>query len=206
MTASKKKATYEDYYKAKLETGLLYQDFVIEQAYFAAGLVIVQYASKAYQLAVGESRIVEIKNDEKFAISRRLWIETAEKATQRSGPYAPSGIYREGNWWLYAIGDYDIIFFFSRNMLQKLDKAQRNNKDRYTHLENNTHTSCGFLLPEKDAMDYADLILAPKASCKVVKVVGDLTKMARELHDVVKTDPKQRLFTFDEKQSDQEAF
>ncbi len=192
-----KKSNYDDYYKAKLESGMRYQDFVVDAAY-QAGFVIVQYGSKAYQMSVGESRTgVEIKNDEKFASTGNLWVETAEKATQRDGPYVPAGIYSSGDWWLYVMGDYDTIFFFPRNMLQRLDKAQKNNHDLYRHLDNNTGTSQGFLFPEKDAHVYAALILTPKASVKVAKMVGDLNRLGRELHEIVKADPAQRSL-FDE--------
>jgi hypothetical protein len=89
---------YAAYYRARLEIALIHQDFVVDLAH-KAGLVIQQYASKAYQLGVGETLTgVEIKHDEQFARTGNLWIETAENATQRDGPYAASGIYREGEW------------------------------------------------------------------------------------------------------------
>ena len=39
---------YQQYRKTKIESGLLYQDFVVDVAWQTIGLAIVQYASKAY--------------------------------------------------------------------------------------------------------------------------------------------------------------
>ena len=46
---------YEEYYKNRLESALLYQDFVVDYAHNILNLTIAQYASKAYQQSVGES-------------------------------------------------------------------------------------------------------------------------------------------------------
>jgi hypothetical protein len=89
---------YEEYYKAKLESGLLYQDFVVDQAATSLGFVIATYGSRAYQAAIGESHTgVDIKHDEKLADTGNLWIEVGEKARQRKGTYVPSGIRRSDN-------------------------------------------------------------------------------------------------------------
>ena len=179
--------TYAEYYKAKLESGLLYQDFVVDAAWHLLGLAIVQYSSKAYQQSVGESRTgVEIKHDEKFSETGNLWIEIEEKASQRPGPYVQSGIYRVDNCWLYVIGNYDIIFFFSKRWLQQLHKS-----DRYRTIENNTKTLRGFLFCEKDAKRYGVVILEPNAETKVAKLTFDLAKAGKELHQMLLEKPGQ---------------
>lgn len=177
-------AAYAEYRKTKLESGKLYQDFVVDAAWNLLGLAIVQYASEIYQRTVGESRTgAEIKHDEQFAKTGNLWIELAEKAYPRDGPYVPSGIYRTDNTWLYVIGDYDTIFIFAKTLLRALHQS-----GRWQVIENKTHTSEGFLLRAADAEKYAAMILRPKASGAVKKVVGDLAALGRLLHEAAKRD------------------
>ena len=172
---------YEAYRKTQMEDGLLFQDFVVDLAW-QAGLVIAQYASKTYQFTIGESRSgVEIKHDKRRKKTGNLYIEVAEKARPRPGPYAPSGIMREGHW-LYAIGDYDIVYFFPNNLLRALYKATNGNGQPRYRRPPESPTSQGFLIPELDGVKYAALLLRPNASGKVDKVVGDLEKLAAELH------------------------
>jgi len=98
--------TYDQYRQAQIADGELYQDFIVDVLFEHLGLAVVQYTSKAYQYAVGESRTgVEIKHDKRYADTGNLYIETAEKAMPRPGPYVPSGIWRTDNAWLYVIGD-----------------------------------------------------------------------------------------------------
>jgi hypothetical protein len=184
---------YEKYYAAKLEGALIFQDFVIDAAWTILGLAIVQYGSKAYQQAIGESRTgVEIKFDQKFGQTGNLWIEIAERAHPRNGAYAPSGIYRTDNTWLYCIGDYDTIFFFAKNLLRGLHRS-----GRWPVCENQTATSEGFLLRKPDAEKFADVILRPKAKKKIERVVGDLADLGRRLHEIAKANPAQgSLFNF----------
>jgi len=180
-------AEYERYYKAKLEGALLYQDFVVDCAWNLLGLAIVQYASKTYQQSVGESRTgVEIKHDEQFAKTGNLWIEVAEKARPREGDYATSGIYRQDNAWLYVIGDYDTLFFFSKRLLVALHKS-----GKFNVIENRTKTSRGFLLSHVEGERYASILLHPKAAQKIAKIAADIEHLGRELHALVRRDERQ---------------
>lgn len=180
---------YEAYRRTQIEDGKLFQDFVVDVAW-QAGLAIAQYASKTYQLAVGESRGgIEIKHDKRYRDTGNLCIETAEKARPRPGSYALSGIMREDHW-LYAIGNYDIVFFFASNLLRALYQSP-GNKDGFRYRRYETPTSQGFLLPKRDAAKYAALILTPNAAGKVDQTVVDLEQLAKELHDAVNADPKQ---------------
>ncbi len=177
----RKAQKYEEYRKAQLEDGQLYQDFVVDLAY-QAGLVIVQYASKAYQLNIGESRTgVEIKHDKRRKKTGNLYIEVAEKARPRLGPYVPAGIMREGHW-LYAIGDYDKVWFFANGLLRALYVATNGNSLPKYRRPQDSPTSQGWLLPEVDADRYAALILTPNAEGKVANLVTDLAELARRLH------------------------
>jgi hypothetical protein len=180
-------SVYADYYKAKLDGAKLYQDFVIDAAWNLLGLAIVQYSSELYQRTVGESRTgVEIKHDEQFGRTGNLWIELAEKARPRDGPYVPAGIYRQDNTWLYVIGDYDAIFFFAKTLLRALHQS-----GRWQVIENKTRTSEGFLLKSCDAEKYAAAILRPNAADAVKKVVGNLAALGRLLHESAKRDINQ---------------
>lgn len=173
---------YEKYRTAKIESGKVYQDFVVDACWNLLGLAIVQYSSATYQRTVGESKTgAEIKHDEKFAGSGNLWIEIEEKARPRPGPYAPAGIYRNDNTWLYIIGNYDHVFIFQKTLLQIL---HRSGKCRV--IENNTKTSRGFLLPDSNANKWAAAVLHPNASERISKVIGDMSKLGRELHEATK--------------------
>ena len=180
-------SAYPEYYQAKLKGAKLYQDFVVDAAWNLLGLAIVQYSSETYQRIVGESRTgVEIKHDERFGKTGNLWIEVAEKAFPRDGPYVPSGIYRQDNTWLYCIGDYNTIFFFAKTLLRALHAS-----GRWSIMENNTYTSEGFLLAAGDAEKYAAVILRPNAAEAVSKVVGDLAAIGRVLHEATKRNKDQ---------------
>lgn len=181
--------SYEDYRRTQIEDGRLYQDFVVDVAW-KAGLVFAQYSSRAYQIAVGESRGgIEIKHDKRFKETGNLCIETAEKARPRPGPYATSGIYRDDHW-LYAIGDYDIIFLFPSKFLRALHTAP-GNVDGLRYRRYQTDTSQGFLIPEADARKYAAKILQPNASGTVDQLTNDLEALARELYALANATPSQ---------------
>jgi len=120
-------------------------------------------------------------------IPPREWIELAEKAVPRPGNYALAGVNRDDNAWLYVIGNYDIVFGFSKSLLQALAAS-----GKYPHKENTTKTSVGFLLPEDHAQKYAAFILAPKAEQRIEKAVKDLHELGRQLHSCVLENPAQR--------------
>jgi hypothetical protein len=146
---------YTDYYKKKLNQGLEYQDF-ISDIFYENGIIIVAYSSKCYQNERGENRIgIEIKNDAQFEKTGNIYIEIAEKSNPKNESYVMSGIYRNDNSWLYAIGNYKIIFIFGKETLKILHKLSR-------YKEVKTPTSKGFLIPNKDAKKYALKIIEIK--------------------------------------------
>ena len=185
---------YSKYYRQQLQNGQLFQDFVVDFCWTHLGLAVVQYNSKVYQQAVGESRTgVEIKFDMKFKNTRNLWIEVAEKARPRPGAYAESGINRSDNTWLYCIGDYDKFYIFAKVFLVALAQS-----GRYRILENGTKTSEGYLLPEKDADKYAAAVLTPNAASKVTSAIHDAAQLGAVLYALAK-EPSQQLSLFDQK-------
>jgi hypothetical protein len=152
---------YREYYAERLGKGLEFQDFVTSLL-FESGIAVVQYASRRYQFERGEnSGGIEIKFDEKFAMTRNLYIECAEKSHPGNLQYIRSGIYRQDLSWLYAIGDYRAIYLFVTQHLRWLHQRQR-------FEERQTPTSRGFLLPESVARKYAARILRPAANDKEV--------------------------------------
>lgn len=179
--------SYDAYRQNKIESGLLYQDFIVDLLFQTLGLPVVQYASRLYQAQVGESRTgVEIKHDEKYQKTGNLWIEVAEKAKPRPGDYAASGIDRDDNTWLYVIGDYDTVFGFPKKWLMGLRDS-----GRYELRENGTKTSIGFLLPGQIAMKLAAFILRPNAECKIAKAIKDLHDLGHQLHSEARSNPAQ---------------
>jgi hypothetical protein len=190
--------SYGAYRQNKIESGLVYQDFVVDLLLQTIGLAVVTYSSKFYQRSVGESRTgVEIKHDEIYARSGRLWIELAEKAEPRPGPYVPSGIYRDDNTWLYVIGNYDIVFIFGKAPLRALFET-----GRYPRVENQLKTSEGFFLPDAMAKKLALYILTPKAEQKVAKAVRNLQTLGRILHRMA-TGQVAQASLFDEPREDE---
>ena len=138
-----------DYYKAKLASGLYYQDFVIEKLY-EIGLPLISYSSKEFQIMIGENKAgVEIKNDTKYSETGNLYIEVAEKSDPKNSEFIPSGIYRNDNTWLYCIGDFKKIFILSKKQLIILHQ-----KNKYKTFDIKMGTSRGYLLPCIDVENY----------------------------------------------------
>lgn len=193
---------YEKYREKQIENGLLYQDFVVDIA-STQGLIIQQYASKAYQISIGESRTgIEIKLDNIYAESNNLFIEIAEKARPRPGSFVPSGIYANEKTWLYWIGNYDIAFIFLKKFLISLHKAER-----YQEIEIKLGTSRGFLIPDADARKYAEVweIYKGEEIRKIVERIEKaeaLKETGKELHRLALENPAQlSLFTTNQSRS-----
>ena len=135
----------DGYYEKKLEEGLVFQD-VVTAALYRRGIVVVGYASRRFQVERGENMLgAEIKRDGNFRQTGNLYLETAEKAHPNNPAYAPSGIMRGDNSWLYVIGDEKTIYVFSTKYLRMLDGRYR---------EVTTATSIGRLMPVAEADKY----------------------------------------------------
>ncbi len=131
-------------YKEKLEQGLYYQDFVMEQ-FYKIGIPLISYSSKEYQNMIGENKAgIEIKNDTLFPKTGNLYIEIAEKSKADNKNFVKSGIFRNDNTWLYVIGNMERIFIFSKKQLQFFYE-----KKKFKEVEN--LTSKGYLIPVKEA-------------------------------------------------------
>jgi hypothetical protein len=147
---------YQRYYAEKLEKGLEFEDFV-SSLFFETGIAFVRYASRRYQFEHGENSAgIEIKFDDRFEETGNLYIETAEKSRPSNHHFIPSGIYRLDNGWLYAIGNYKIVYVFLTRHLRWLHE-----KGHFP--EKQIPTSKGFLLSEMMAKRYAARILYPNS-------------------------------------------
>lgn len=149
-----------DYYKAQLEDAAQYQDFIADQLRKSDPCIIIQaYSSRRYQYDNGESACgIEIKHDKKYAETKRLYIETAEKSNGDIAEFTPSGIFRRDNTWLYLIGDYEVAFLFSKHQLQKIYASKESWKQRgifetQAKDPNGKVTSKGFCYPAQKAIE-----------------------------------------------------
>jgi len=137
-----------EYYKEMLEKGLEYQDFVMERLIEELGISLTQYSSKKFQYNVGENKQgIELKFDDRYKKTGNLYIETAEKSNANNTRFISSGIYRNDNTWLYLIGNYEIIFIFSKKYLVYIHE-----KKIFREIE--IPTSQGFLLDSVGADKY----------------------------------------------------
>lgn len=140
--------SYKTYYQTQLEEAHKFQDYCANLFITQLGVAITNYQSKHYQFNKGENvQGIEIKLDKKFRSTGNIYIEVAEKSNPANHEYVTSGIYRLDNSWLYAIGDYDTIYIFSKKHLQLM-----NEKGSYKIVQ--TQTSKGFLLPVHEADKY----------------------------------------------------
>ena len=155
MDGNAMEINYNDYREDKSEKAKEYQDFVCKYLAQNYGLVISIYTSGKYQKGIGESvQGFEIKYDMKRLETGNIYIELGEKAKPRSGDYFPSGINANDNSWLYCIGDYDILYIFSKKQL----KTIHDKKLYLAYVANNsTMTSEGFLLDKDRAEKYCIL-------------------------------------------------
>lgn len=135
------------------QSGLEFQDFVVDLLREQVGIVITNYQSQRFQFGVGENKQgIEIKLDRDILRTNNVSIEIAEKARADNPNYVPSGIYRNDNSWLYIQGNYDIVFIFSKNILRLLHKSRR-------YKINILPTLKSFLLPVDEARSYAAKVL-----------------------------------------------
>lgn len=148
------------------QSGLEFQDFVVDLLREQLGIVITNYQSQRFQFGVGENKQgIEIKLDRDILRTKSpsVSIEIAEKAKASNPYYVPSGIYRNDNSWLYIQGNWDIVFIFSKNILRLLRQSKHYKIDTLPTLKR-------FLLPVDDARKYA---------AKVLELNTDATKLKR---------------------------
>jgi hypothetical protein len=135
------------------QSGLEFQDLVVDLLREELGIVITNYQSRRFQFGVGENKQgIEIKLDRDILRTNNVSIEIAEKARAANPDYAPSGIYRNDNSWLYIQGNWDIVFIFAKSILRLLHRSGR-------YRTNILPTLKSFLLPVDEARKYAARVL-----------------------------------------------
>lgn len=145
----------EMYFASAIERGFDYQDFVAEQLY-RVGIVLVNFQGRPAQGDRGENLLgLEIKFDDVFATTGKLWIEVEEKRNASQTLWARSGIYRDDPSWLYGIGNRREFFIFGKRQLQR-----ECGSGTWIIRENKTATSRGFLLPRSRAIELAEKMIA----------------------------------------------
>lgn len=145
------KFDYSANYTTQLEGAQEFQDFWCSYLWKNECLAIGNFGSKKYQYNVGENlQGFEFKHDKKFEITGNFWIETKERTNPNYG-YVISGIFREDNSWMYCIGNYKVLYLFSKKWLQRYCNAAK-----VEIRENNIKTSFGFLLTKELADTYCN--------------------------------------------------
>jgi hypothetical protein len=171
---------YEEYYQEQLRRGEEYQDFVVGLLCREKGLAVTQFRSKRRQYQDGETPSgIEIKLDDIRRTTGNLYIEYGEKRHPRPGSYAPAGIHRTT--WIYAIGDYRILYLLPvSQLLAAKDMTLANGRLKYRRVENQFKTSEGYLLPCRDACKIGCVV--PVSRDRTMgKVRDDTAKLAGEL-------------------------
>ena len=101
-----------------LEESNRFQDWVADLFDKELHLSLSYCVSYQEQLKTGESRQgVEVKYDRRYQETGNLYIEIAERRNTNE-PFVQSGIWRDDNSWLIAIGDYQKVFLLSKRQLQ----------------------------------------------------------------------------------------
>lgn len=140
---------YKQLYQERLPIGQEFQDYCAAQIMKKLYIPLVNFQSKEYQFKIGENlQGFEIKYDMRFKETNNLWIEVEQRITPDQD-YYKSGIFKQDNSWLYCIGDYSVIYIFSKRELCLMAKSTK-----WPIIENKLKTSKGFLLSLEDAEKY----------------------------------------------------
>jgi len=106
-----------------------YQEYIAEIFTRELGIPIDYYTTKYDQINIGESRQgIEVKLDNRCTETGNVSIEVAEKSCVAMPYWAPSGIMREDNTWLYVQGNYEIVYLFSKLHLRRIYKVRYQDK------------------------------------------------------------------------------
>lgn len=146
------KEKYDEYRKQKTEQGNDFQKLIEKLLKRFFDLSIQCFETKDEQYNIGENKIgLEIKYDDIIKETGNLFIEYAEKATKREGPYALGGILKNDNSWLYIIGDFKEIYCINIKTLRRMYEKNKK-RTKYPWVENELKTSLGFLISKEKAL------------------------------------------------------
>lgn len=143
---------------------MLYEDYRAQN--MAAHDELLRYWLHADLKEHGENRLgIEFKFDHKFRQTKNLYIEIAEKARPRDGDYAPAGVNRQDNTWLWVQGDQLGVWVFMKSRLRRACKSGDLRKVY-------TATSVGVLLPVAKANKIAVTTVKSPGGSFVVRGQG----------------------------------
>jgi hypothetical protein len=136
-------------YVHNMQRGPEYQDFVVRELYYKAGISVVSFSSQKYQCECGENISgIEIKYDDRMKQTGNVYFEIAEKRRAENKDYVASGIFRDDNTWLYAIGDHETLFLCGKTHLRQVYERECDKSPSFARFVQ-TPTSRGMLLPKK---------------------------------------------------------
>lgn len=141
-----------DYYLRNLTDSHRFELFVSDK-FLKNGFDIGLYYSRDGQYS-GESKAgVEIKYDKRSEETGNLYIEIEESLT-REQMFVSSGIFKEDNTKVIAIGNYSFIYFFEKNKLIELYQNIENYRD-LRKVGAHRGTSKGFIIPIRLADNFS---------------------------------------------------
>ena len=112
--------------------------------------IITPCVTRQEQHNIGENHLgMEIKNDRRFRDTGNLFIEIKEKKAATNYEWVPSGIYRQDNSWIYAVGDKQTLYLFQKAWLIDWAKAEPRRE-----VPSQNGTSKGLLLKVSEAKQY----------------------------------------------------
>jgi hypothetical protein len=97
---------------------------------------------------------IEFKWDDIQGDTKNFWIEFKEKHNPAQEEYVNSGILRKDNSWLWAIGDFEKLYFLPKRALLNEHKTKK-----WEEKENHKKTSWGMVLPQYRAKEISILEL-----------------------------------------------
>lgn len=181
---------FQRLYQSQLREGQEYQDFITRLLLQRKGIVLMQTVSRSCQNSIGETLSgYEIKYDKEYHRTGNLWIEVAEKASIREGPYAKSGIYRDDNAFMWVIGDRQNVFVILKKLLIAEAEAISTRI-----IENKLKTSKGFTLPGSRAKRLSAMVIHPTREDKSIESderMEEMRKEAAELRSMLLSNPRQ---------------
>jgi len=149
-----------EYYMEMLKEGKEYQDFAAIEL-LKVGISINLLTSEKYQKSHGESLAgIEIKHDRQIEKYGNIFFETHEKTKAENQFFVESGILRKDNTWIYAIGDYKVLYLLPKKRLQQLYRNQHERKtiESYQEKDIKNGTAKGFVL----SADWVERTIAEK--------------------------------------------
>jgi hypothetical protein len=146
-------------YRKCFEEGLLYQDFVAE-ALYSEGIVITNFRSRVASRHGENKTGIEIKYQAKMSQYKNLYIEYAEKPDPNCQDYVSGGILRFDNTWLWATGDYTVIYLIPLKTLRAVYEREKEVPKNVRFCTK--PTSKGFLISQDYAEKLAVKIIVPR--------------------------------------------